>query len=228
MTASKYLIFDSGPIINFAMNGMLPILEKLKKEFKGEFLITKEVKREIIDYPLTIKKYELEAMQIKDLFDKNIIKHADITNEQVDLLREKREEIMSVANSLLHAKNENIHLLDKGECATLALSSILKGPNLIVIDERTARMLCENPENLRKLMERKLHIPIKSRKEDYNFFKNFKIIRSAELALIACKKNLFDIKDPMIFEAALYGLKYRGCSISEEEINEIKKCKALQ
>ncbi|MDD5193141.1 MAG: hypothetical protein PHF67_01000 [Candidatus Nanoarchaeia archaeon] len=228
MTSSKYLIFDAGPIINFAMNGMLPILEKLKKEFKGEFLITKEVKREIIDYPLTIKKYELEAMQIKDLFDRNIIKHADITPEQVDLLREKREEIMSVANSLFHSNKEEIHLLDKGECATLALSSILKEPSVIVIDERTARMLCENPENLRKLMEKKLHVPIKARREDYGFFKKFSIIRSTELAMIACKKDLFDIKDPMIFEAVLYGLKYKGCSISETEINEVKKCKKLQ
>ena len=55
----KYLIFDSGPLINFALNGILPVLEKIKKEFKGEFLITKEVKREVIDYPLTIKRFEL-------------------------------------------------------------------------------------------------------------------------------------------------------------------------
>ncbi|MBS3075089.1 hypothetical protein J4429_01375 [Candidatus Pacearchaeota archaeon] len=228
MTASKYLIFDSGPIINFALNGMLPMLEKLRKEFRGEFLITKEVKNEIIDYPLTIRKYELEAMQIKDLFDRNIIKHADITPEQVDLLREKREEIMSVANSIFRSKNDNIHLLDKGECATLALCSILKEPSLVVVDERTTRMLCENPENLRKLMEKKLHVSIKARREDYEFFKKFKIIRSAELALIACKRDLFDIKNPRILEAVLYGLKYKGCSISEQEINEIKKCKKLQ
>ena len=28
----KYIIFDSGPIINFAMNGLLPVLKKLRKE----------------------------------------------------------------------------------------------------------------------------------------------------------------------------------------------------
>ena len=78
----KYIIFDSGPIINFAMNGILPLLKKLKEEFSGEFLITKEVKQEIIDTPLNIKKYELEALQIKELFLGNIIKHADLTNEQ--------------------------------------------------------------------------------------------------------------------------------------------------
>ena len=46
---TKYLIFDSGPLINFAMNGILHVLERLKKEFDGEFIITKEVKKEIID-----------------------------------------------------------------------------------------------------------------------------------------------------------------------------------
>src|SRR3989344_5329454 len=35
----KYLIFDAGPLINFSMNGLLPMLEKLKKEFKGQFII---------------------------------------------------------------------------------------------------------------------------------------------------------------------------------------------
>ena len=66
----KYLIFDSGPLINFALNGLLPLLKKLKKEFKGEFLITKEVKNEIIDYPQNIKRFELEALQLKQLLKK--------------------------------------------------------------------------------------------------------------------------------------------------------------
>ena len=42
----KHLIFDSGPLINFSMNGALHVLERLNKEFKGDFLITKEVKEE--------------------------------------------------------------------------------------------------------------------------------------------------------------------------------------
>ena len=80
----KYLIFDAGPLINFSMNGLVDILEKLQKEFKGEFLITKEVKEEIIDNPLNIKKFELEALRLETLFKKGIIKHADINNKQVE------------------------------------------------------------------------------------------------------------------------------------------------
>ncbi|MDD5191973.1 MAG: hypothetical protein PHH54_06845 [Candidatus Nanoarchaeia archaeon] len=219
---NKYLIFDSGPLINFALNGILPVLEKIKKEFKGEFLITKEVKREVIDYPLTIKRFELEALQIKDLFDRNILKHADLTNEQVDELRLKREQIVSIANSTFFANRKPLHILDKGEAAALALFSILKEPSAIVIDERTARMLCENPENLKKLFQKKLHTNIIAKRENYPYFKNFKVIRSTELAYIACKKGLCEPKDPRILEAILYGLKDKGCSISREEIEEMK------
>ncbi len=217
----KSLIFDAGPLINFSMNGSLYILEKLKGEFDGEFLITKEVKQEIIDTPLTIKRFELEALQLKSLYDRGIIKLADITPQQVDELRKKRDEIMNAANTTFKTKKRDIHLVDKGESAVLALSSIIK-PSLIVIDERTTRILCENPENLKKLLEKKLHMSIAANKKNYSYFNEYKIIRSTELAYLAYKKGFFDIKDSRALEAMLYALKYRGCSISEVEINEIK------
>jgi hypothetical protein len=220
---SKHIIFDSGPLINFAMNNMLEILIKLKQSFPGDFLITKEVKNEIIDYPITLKKYEYEALQLQDLFNKGIIRHADLTEEQIDELRKYREQIMNIANSTYYTDERNIHILEKGECAALALSIIINEPNLIAVDERTTRMLCENPENLRKLLEKKLHIKVKARKENYDFFKKFKIIRSTELAYIAYKKGLFNLKDSRTLDAALWALKLHGCSISDIEINEIKK-----
>lgn len=217
----KYLIFDSGPLINFSMNGSLYILERLKKEFKGEFLITKEVRQEIIDTPLTIKRFELEALQLKLLHDQNIIKLADLTPPEIDELRKKRDEIMNTANTTFKTRERYIHLIDKGESAVLALSDMRK-PSLIVVDERTTRMLCENPENLKKLLEKKLHMQITANKKNYSYFGRYKMIRSVELAYIAYKKRLFNIKDSRALEAMLYALKYRGCSVSETEINEIK------
>ena len=216
----KHLIFYSGPLINFAMNSSLHILERLKQNFKGDFLITKEVKREIIDKPSTIKRFKLEALQLKSLYDRKIIKLAEITKQQVDELRKKRNQLMSIANSTFKTKKKHLHLLDKGECAVLALSILMKSP-YIVIDERTTRMLCENPENLRKLLQKKLHTSITANKNNYSYFKNFKIIRSTELAYLAYKKKLFNLKYPEALEAMLYGLKYRGCSISEQEVKQI-------
>lgn len=219
----KYIIFDSGPLINFSMNGILPLLKKLKREFKGEFLITKEVKEEIIEKPSNIKRFKLGALQLKQLFDEEIIKHANITPKQVDELRKIRSEIMNTANNIFKARGKSIHLIDKGEAAALALSKIMNNNCVIVIDERTTRMLCENPENLRKLLQKKLHTTVNANKKNYSYFKEFKIIRSTELAYIAYKKKLFDLKDSEALKAMLYGLKFKGCSISEEEVEEISK-----
>ncbi len=223
----KYLIFDSGPLINFSMNGILDSLEKLKQSFDGEFLITKEVKEEIIDNPLTIKKFELEAIRLEELLKKGIIKLADINKEEIDELRRLRENFMTMANSMFRTKNKEVHLLDKGECAVLALSVIMKKKFNkeipIAIDERTTRMICERPENLRKLMEKKLHSKIIADTKSYSLFKGFKIIRSTELAYIIHKKNLFELKNPKAFEAVLYGLKFKGCSISEREVETLSR-----
>jgi predicted nucleic acid-binding protein len=220
---TKYIIFDSGPLINFAMNGLLPLFRVLKKEFDVEFLITKEVKKEIIDYPETTKKYKLEALQLKSLFDEGVIKYADITEDEVNQLRNKREELMNAANNTFYSKNKSIHMLDKGECAVLALALILKKPVVLAIDERTTRMICENPENLKKLLQKKLHTPITSNKKNYELFKNFKIIRSTELVYIANKKGLVDLKDKAALEAMLYAVKFKGCSVSEDEVEEMIK-----
>jgi len=219
----KYIIFDSGPLINFSMNGLLPLLKRLKGVFPGEFLITKEVKEEIIDHPSKIKRFELGALQLKELFNERIIKHANITSQQVKQLKKKREEIMNTANTLFRAKNRNIHILDKGEAAAFALGFILKAPFVVAIDERTARMLCENPENARKILEKKLHTKIDTNKKNYPYFKDFKVIRSTELVYIAHKKGLIKMRDPKAYEAMLYGLKYNGCSISEQEIKQMAR-----
>ena len=223
----KYLIFDAGPLINFSMNGLLDSFEKLKQTFKGEFLITKEVKKEIIDHPKTVKRFELGAIRLEQLYIKGVFRLADINQEEVDELRRLRDNFLQKANSMFKTKKREVHLLDKGECAALALSTILKRKNNedipLVIDERTTRILCENPKNLKKLMEKKLHTSIKANTSSYDLFKGFKIIRSTELAYMIHKKGLFKLDHPKAFEAIVYGLKFKGCSISEKEVQALSR-----
>ena len=223
----KYLIFDAGPLINFSMNGLLDSFEKLKQTFKGEFLITKEVKKEIIDHPKTVKRFELGAIRLEQLYNKGVFRLADINQEEVDELRRLRDNFLQKANSMFKTKKREVHLLDRGECAALALSTILKRKNNedapLVIDERTTRILCENPENLKKLMEKKLHTSIKANTSSYDLFKGFKIIRSTELAYMIHKKGLFKLDHPKAFEAIVYGLKFKGCSISEKEVQALSR-----
>lgn len=223
----KYLIFDAGPLINFSMNGLLEAFERLKENFDGEFLITKEVKNEIIDHPLTVKRFELGAIRLEQLYKKGVFKLADLSKEEVDELRRLRDDYMQKANSMFRTKKKEVHLLDKGECAALALSTIMKkkiGEDVpLVVDERTTRIIIENPSNLKKLMEKKLHTKITANTKYYNLFNGFKIIRSTELAYIIYKKGLFQLKHPKAFEAIVYGLKFKGCSISEKEVEALSR-----
>jgi len=90
------------------------------------------------------------------------------------------------------------------------------------MDERTTRMLCEKPENLQKLLENKLHTKIKSKKENFPSFSQFKIIRSCELMHIAYKNKLIELKNGNVLDALLYAVKYKGCSVSRNEIEALK------
>jgi len=222
----KSIIFDSSTIISMSMNGLFNELKELRRIFDGKFIITKEVKSEIIDRPLTIKKFELEALNLQSLLDEKILEMPNsLKIDEKELLRDTYK-IIDIANSTFDAKGKKIHLIDIGEASCLALSKILsekKIKNVIAIDERTTRVLCERPENLKELLEKKLHTKITSKKENYGFFSGFKFIRSAELMYFAYKKGVIHLKNGHVLDALLYALKYKGCSISEEEIEEIKK-----
>lgn len=218
----NYLIFDAGPLINFSMSGLLPLFRRLRIEFNGKFMISEEVRNEIIDRPLGIDRYKLGALNLKSLLNDGIIEVPELSKDQKIEFEKRKVEFLNLANTTFYSKNRPINMIHNGEASTLALASILK-PNAAVFDERTTRMLCENPWNLRKLLEKKLHTPIRANEKNYSYFKDFKIIRSAELVYMAYKKKLHELQDPQILEAMLHGIKYNGCSISESEIEEIKR-----
>ena len=219
----KAIIFDASTIITFAMNGFLPELKKLKEMFDGKFLITNDVKREIIDKPMKIKRFKFEALKVKQLFDEKVLEMCSSLKIDENLIAKKAQEFKDVANNLFEAKGNYLHLIDLGEASCLALSKVLneKGiKNVIAVDERTTRMLGEKPENLEDLLRRKLHTKVILKKENFKFFGGFKFIRSSELIYVAYKKGLIGIEDGVL-EALLYAVKSKGCAISGDEIKEI-------
>ena len=226
---NKAIIFDAGTLITLSMNGLTEELRKLKAIFDGSFLITQQVKAEVIDKPITIKNFELEALKTKKLFDEGVIELAEYYDIDNSKIEKKTKEIMDIANSLFVSPREEVKIMHLGEASCLALSKILsdkKIKNLIAIDERTTRMLIEKPENLKDLLRRKLHTNIKLVKGNFEYFKDFEVIRSAELMYVAWKKGLIELKDGIsVLDALLYAVKFKGCSISHEEIEEIKKLK---
>ena len=219
----KAIIFDSSTLISFAMNGILDILRELKKVFKGSFLITQDVKREVVDKPMTITRFKLEALKIQGLLNEGVLEIADEEG-----IQKKTKEILDVANSIFEGKGRDIKLISSGETSCLALSKILsekKILNVIAVDERTTRMLVENPGKLGSFLEKKMHTKIISKKNNFEAFKKFKIIRSAELVYVAYKKKLVKIGNGKLLDALLWAVKFKGCSISGDEIREIKKIK---
>lgn len=219
----KVIIFDSGTIINFAMNGLLNILRDLKNNFDGKFIITEAVTEEVINKPLHIKKFELEALMIKKLFDEGIFElpYSLVTKKEMFA---RRDSLFNMLNHVYYARSEFVHIVDKGEVSCLALSMLLKEKgieNVVAIDERTARMLCEAPENLTQLLRKKLQTNV-DMKGDLSFLNEIKVIRSSELMYLAYKKGLIELKDKKVLDALLYASKFKGCSISFDEIEQIK------
>jgi hypothetical protein len=225
-STSKAIVFDSGTLISFSMNGLTDLIKDLKGIFKGKFLITAEVKREVIDTPLRIKNYELEALKIKQLLDQGTLEMPSSLGIKDEEITGKTNKILDVANTFFVGNGRDIHLLDVGEASALALSRILteKGiKNILAIDERTTRMIVEKHENLRNFLEKKIHVRIKVNHENLKFFDGFRIVRSAELAYVAYKKGLVKIKDKSVLDALLYAMKFKGAAISGDEIEEIKR-----
>jgi predicted DNA-binding protein (UPF0251 family) len=223
---TKVLVFDSGPLINLSMNGLLYLLEKLKKASNTKFIITLDVKHETIDCPLEIQRFELEALQLKQLMDSKIIELPDSLGISQGELAEKTSSLKNIANNLLYQGNSPIEIVSQSEMSCLALSEILteKGiENIIAIDERTTRMITENPKNLENIISNKIHQQVKLSNKNITEFKQFKFIRSSELVFVAYKKGLSDIKDKKVLEAMIYATKFKGAAISWDEINVLKK-----
>ena len=222
----KVLIFDSGALISLSMSSLIEELRGLKKIFDGKFIITKEVKGEVVDRPLNIKRFELEAMRTQQLINDGVLEMPSSMKINDSEIAGKTYEFLNIANNVFETRKRPVHLIDVGEASCLALSKILSErgiENIIAIDERTTRMLGEKPENLKKLMESKLHMPIFEKKENYKFFKDFRFVRSTELIYVAYKKGIIRMKNKNVLDALLYALKFKGTAISDDEIREIER-----
>lgn len=222
----KSLVFDSGPVISLAINDLLWILAELKKKFIGDFLISEDVKKEIVDRPLVSKKYKFEALRILNLVEEGSLKvfYGDI--------KKKTEVLMELANNLYFAKGRPLTIVQRAEMESLALASSVNS-DAVVVDERTTRLLIENPRKLGALLQRKLKADVAYNGGTYRQFQNevgrVNVIRSVDLVAVAYELGLLDrylfkpeLKKTLL-EGVLWGVKLNGCSVSNEEIDDIIK-----
>lgn len=222
---SHAIVFDAGPIITFVMNNLLWVLPELKQLGKTDFLIPHSVRYELIDRPLTTKKYKLEALQVYEHLASGTVK--EITKKY---LLARTREYLQLCNSTFFAHGRNIRVVDEGEMEALALAKITGSP-LVVIDERTARYLVEDPRRIIKRLERKLHTHVHVDTKKFALikkeFKDLKTIRSAELLVVAFMNGVFDSKMKIhpgmnpkkeYLTGLLWAARLSGCGISDQEI----------
>ena len=224
----KSIFFDAGPVISLATNNLLEVLGKLKSRYNGKFYFSGAVKKELIDVPFNSRKFKFEAIQIMKAVENGVFeifpeeKTSKLTNSLLDL-----------ANNIYFAEGTGIRIVHKGEIDSIAGAKILDS-EAVAIDERTTRMLIENPRELKDLLGSRLHKKVRLNEENLEKFRNavgaIKIIRSSEIAAVSYEIGLMKDYLPKVPEAGrelldgvLWGIKLNGCAISKEEIDEIIK-----
>jgi predicted nucleic acid-binding protein len=212
----KTVVADSSSIISLALNCMSSAL----LEMGVKILVTDEIYEEIILRPMGSKRYALESMRIKKLFTDGVI---SIQNPEPLIT----QEIMNLSNSIYRVKKHPLHLIHIGEAAALALLSGIEADALL-IDERTTRMLIEDAETLRTVLSDQLgrHVDMDHQKlAAFNeIIPDVRIIRSSEVVAVAYEKGILgrNLGNPgkEALMATLYALKFSGCAISWQEIDE--------
>ena len=222
----KSIVFDAGPVISLTTNNLLWLLEELKKKYKGEFYLAEAAKRELIDMPLETKKFKFEALQVLRCINEDILKI--IQNSE---LEEETISLINLANNCFNAQGNWLRLVHYADMAGLS-ACIRLNADAFVVDERTARLLVENPDRLVSILKDTLHTDIKINKDNLEEFrrktKNIKLIRSVELVAVAYEQGLLNKYLPNIpdakrtlLESVLWGVKLNGCAVSRDEIDQI-------
>ena len=212
----KRIVCDSSSIISMAVNCMCSFLG----EMDAELVVNKEVFDEIVSRPSSSKRYALESIRIKKLFNDGVIKVQKANPRLTD-------EIIDVSNSIYRVKKQYIKIIHRGEAGALALARDIDADGFM-IDERTMRMILEDPEMLCSVLNRQTNQKVEINYKNLEVFRELvppvKIIRSSEVAAVTYEKgvlgrNLGDNRKEA-FLAVLYALKFSGCAISWEEIDD--------
>jgi len=221
----KKLFFDSGPIISLVISRLGWVLPLLKQQFGGTFYITPAVKHELVDRPLTVRRFEFEALEVMKLIREGVLTiYPEVPWDTV-------KKLSAVANNSFTIAGNPLKIVQEGEMESVACA--LKEQVPVVVDERTLRIVIEDCSRMKKLLELRFQRDVAVNKPQLNqahrLVKKVAVIRSAELVAIGYKSRLLDSYLPplkqgrkILLEAVLWSVKYSGCAITEHEIEEIR------
>ena len=223
---SKDIVCDSGSFISLTNSCLAETVYYFARKHHVRFIIPPAVEEEAVIYPLKkgIKRYMFSAVKIKYAINDGIL-----IKVKKDGISELAKKIMNLANNLFYMRGKPIRLVHIGEAETLALAIELGVDNLL-LDERTTRMLIEAPFTIKKHLEQEFKINVMVNKKNMtelsDMLGNMNVIRSSEIIAIAYEYGFFgkykDVEREA-YEAALYKIKFSGCSIRFDEIKEYLK-----
>jgi len=233
------IVFDASTIISLAMTNTLWILRPLKKKLKGEMYLPEEVKKEVIDRPLHSPRFKLEALQVLSLIADGTFKIY-----KKEKTSAKEEYLSALVDNMFFARGRYLKVAHAGEIGMIAVA-IITNSEAVAIDERTTRLLIENPTQLERILESKLHTDVKVNRQNMDFWKRevsgLRVVRSAELGVIAFEEGILEqYMDPAVqklidlplkrsvLEGFLWATKLSGCAITSNEIRSVLRIEKLR
>ncbi|MCW1296384.1 MAG: hypothetical protein OH319_01750 [Candidatus Parvarchaeota archaeon] len=228
----KIIVLDSSTIISLSVNCLLHSLSQLKERTGVNFLIPPWVEDETVKTAVNSIRFRLEGIRIINEIGRNTIQ---VMGNRI--VRNDAINILNLANNMFYAWNSPLRIIQKGEAEVLALCKFVGG-SYIGCDEKTMRLIIENPENMRRILESKLHTEVIVNRKNLARFREIangiNVLRSADIVAIAFDMGVFDdylssCKDYLetsrsdFVKGFLWALRYSGCSISESEINDYIK-----
>ena len=205
---------DTGPLISLSSTCLLNLIDELP----FDFYVPPAVVDESYRAPMHTKQYRFSALRIHRYITEGRLKTKELGKDGVALV----EEFTRLANSAYVARHRPLRIIQRGEAEAIILSKMLD--NVLLVDERTIRLLIEDPEELKYLLERRTGQNIRHNKDLTDRIQEIAgdvlMIRSADLVAYAYEEGFFGNNNKELVEAALYALRYAGCAISEQEIKD--------
>ncbi|MFH1521254.1 MAG: hypothetical protein ABID61_06420 [Candidatus Micrarchaeota archaeon] len=219
---ARDVLCDSGVLISLTAGCLDSLVRFFAEKYNVRFIIPPSVEYETVTRPLhsNLRKYLFSAIRIKDAIADGVVVVVDAKIET------ETRRLMNAANNMFYIKGKPVRLIHYGESEVLALAKET-GVETILIDERTTRLLIEGPFKLKGHLEKEFQVNVMINKNSFRELaatvSSLDALRSSELVMLAYEKGYFKSFQKLqkeALEAALYKMKYAGCSISFEEITE--------
>lgn len=210
---------DSSSIISLSSTCLLWILEKLP----FEFYISPFVEYEVIERAMQIERYRWSGIRILELVKKGVLRYVGVRKEK------EAHELLKIANSIYSIRGKRLRILHRADAEVMLLAKDFDG---FVTDEKTMRLLVEDPSLVRKLLELKFKERVSMDEGKVEMLRKMvgdvDVFRSADLVAYAFKHGLMRRWEEIygreiLLDGLLHALRRAGCAIAESEIKEYKE-----